>query len=112
MVVLRGTRIWLDDVRPPPDPTWIVVTTSHDCIREIEHRSPIEEISLDHDLGDPDPGGDSGYRVLVWIEERIATDPWFEPPKTIRVHTANPVARVRMEAAVRKISGMIGRDRE
>jgi hypothetical protein len=66
---------------------------------------PVEEISLDHDLG-PEEAGD-GYQVLVWIERQVATRAWVPP--VIHIHTANPVARLRMEAALRSIERLSAR---
>ena len=59
----------------------------------------VTEISLDHDLGDQDVG--TGYDVLVWLEQEVIVH-GFHPPR-IRIHTANPAARIRMELAVRSI---------
>jgi hypothetical protein len=44
--------------------------------------------------------------VLVWIERAVATR-GFVPP-TITIHSANPSARRRMEAAVAKIRRLAG----
>ena len=56
-------------------------------------------ISLDHDLGDDDHG--TGYDVLLWLEEQVATK-GFVPPKCL-VHSANSPARQKMEAAIASI---------
>lgn len=56
-------------------------------------------VSLDHDLGDDARG--TGYDVLAWIEEAVVTR-GFRPPE-IRIHTANPAARQRMDAAATAI---------
>ncbi|MDE1348062.1 cyclic-phosphate processing receiver domain-containing protein [Vibrio aestuarianus] len=37
----------------------------------------VTEISLDHDLGDDEHG--TGYDVVLWIEEAVATR-GFQPP--------------------------------
>lgn len=55
----------------------------------------VSEISLDHDLGDDERG--TGYHVLLWIEEMVALH--NSKPPVIHIHTANPTARNRMEAA-------------
>jgi hypothetical protein len=47
----------------------------------------VEELSLDHDLGDDSRG--TGYDVILWIEEAVALR-GFVPPRII-VHSANPV---------------------
>jgi hypothetical protein len=90
-------RVYLDDEREAP-PGWFRVYTAAEAI-ELLQTGRVEEISLDHDLGPPDVG--TGYDVVAWLEARVISD-GFAPP-LIRIHTANPVARVRMEAAVRSI---------
>jgi len=60
----------------------------------------VEELSLDHDLGDDDRG--TGYDVLLWIEEAVVVG-GFIPPKRIIVHSANVSARQKMEAAIQSI---------
>jgi hypothetical protein len=59
----------------------------------------VTEISLDHDLGDDSRG--TGYDVLLWIEEQVATS-GFTPP-SIHIHSANFSARVKMELTVQNI---------
>lgn len=43
-------QLWLDDVRPAPD-GWTVALSVNAAI-EILSSSPVNEASLDHDLGD------------------------------------------------------------
>jgi hypothetical protein len=47
-------RIYLDDVRTPVDPSWIVVRSYDEFVSKINEigLENIELISLDHDLGD------------------------------------------------------------
>ena len=47
-------RIYLDDVRTPVDPEWIVVRNYEEFVQKIQDLGleNIELISLDHDLGD------------------------------------------------------------
>ena len=88
-------KLYLDDVRECPQ-GWTLVKTAPEMIRCLES-SEVEEISLDHDLGPPEAG--DGYAVLAWIERQVATRAWVPP--VIHIHTGNPVARRRMEAALR-----------
>ena len=48
-----------------------------------------------------------GYEVLVWIERQVATRAWVPP--MIHIHTANPAARLKMEAALRSIERLTAR---
>ncbi len=90
-------KVFLDDERPPP-PGWKLVRWPEEVIALLE-AGGVDEVSLDHDLGDDEHG--TGYDVLLWIEEAVATSD-FEPP-ALRVHSANTSARLKMEAAIRAI---------
>jgi hypothetical protein len=70
-------RVWLDDVRVAPS-GWTWVKTSADAIALLA-AGGVEEISLDHDLGDDVVNG-TGYSVVCWIEEAVATRA-FAPPR-------------------------------
>ena len=94
-------KLYLDDERKAPY-GWMRVENADAAIFMLENRD-IEEISLDHDLGHPEAG--TGYDVLLWIEEQVFINN-YNPPK-IYVHTANPSARPKMEAAVRKIQELV-----
>ena len=90
-------KLYLDDERETPE-GWIRVYWPDEAIEYLK-QGKVEEISLDHDLGDDKRG--TGYNVLLWIEEQVMTNN-FKPPK-IRIHTANSSAREKMEAGVRSI---------
>ena len=66
------------------------------------------EISLDHDLGDDTRG--TGYDVVLWIEEAVATTN-FKPP-IMRVHSANSSARIKMESGINTIKRLASYDTE
>ena len=91
-------RLYLDDERPCPD-GWAPAKTAHEAIA-ILSTGKVTEVSLDHDLGPPEAG--TGYDVICWLEERAHTDPSFRVP-AIRIHTANPAARIKMELAAESI---------
>ena len=90
-------RIYLDDERIAPA-GWLQVRWPDEVI-ELLKTGNVTELSLDHDLGDDERG--TGYDVLSWVEEQVICN-LFTPP-VIYVHTANPAAKSRMEAAVRSI---------
>ena len=94
-------KIYLDDERVAPA-GWIQVRWPDEAITYLE-AGDITVISLDHDLGDDGRG--TGYDVIVWIEEKVATDPTYTPPE-IRVHSANSSARIRMELGIDKITSL------
>jgi len=90
-------KIFLDDVRSSP-PGWIRAYWPDDVI-ELLKSGNVEELSLDHDLGDDSRG--TGYTVLLWIEEMVVLRNFSAP--LIHVHTANISARKKMIMAVESI---------
>lgn len=73
-------RVFLDDERATPD-GWIRAYWPSEVIELLE-TGKVEELSLDHDLGDDERG--TGYDVVLWIEEAVVLR-GFRPPK-ISVH--------------------------
>ena len=90
----------LDDERETP-PGWRRVYWPDELI-ELRQSDQVEEISLDHDLGDDQRG--TGYDVVLSIEEAVATR-GYRPPH-IRVHFANSSAREKMERGIASIERM------
>jgi hypothetical protein len=90
-------RLFLDDFRKEPD-GWVRVYWPHEAI-ELLKTGDVEEISLDHDLGNDEIG--TGYDVVKWIEEQVVIH-GFKPP-IIYVHSANPVGRHRMQQGIDSI---------
>ncbi|MGH8079724.1 MAG: cyclic-phosphate processing receiver domain-containing protein [Lysobacter sp.] len=91
-------RVYLDDERDTP-PGWERVYWPDEAIALLQ-TGAVLELSLDHDLGDDARG--TGYDVVVWIE-RAVIERGFEPPR-IAVHSANPAARLRMQAGIEAIA--------
>lgn len=97
-------KIYLDDIRVPTK-DYIWVKDAFSAIRMIaENWNNIEEISLDHDLGDENVVG-NGYRVVCFIETYVYENHPNHLPY-IHVHSANPVGRHKMEAGIRHIETM------
>jgi len=90
-------KVFLDDLRPAPE-GWNRVYWPDEAIALLE-TGDVEELSLDHDLGDDLRG--TGYDVLVWIEEAVALRE-FEPPR-MSVHSANPTAALRVQEGIAAI---------
>jgi len=111
-------KLWLDDVRPAPA-GWLHIYTIEDAKGYLE-AGIVEEASLDHDLGacesclngrtseqwlnDHDWESmpncthfGTGYDLVCWME---ATGYW--PKSKPIVHSANPVGRAKMQAAINK----------
>lgn len=93
-------KIWVDDLRTPPDDTWEWYKASTPVIELMSHLSNnwvditerIEVMSLDHDLGDED----TTRGIVLWC---CYHNEW---PAEMRVHSANPVG-------VEWLEGMIER---
>ena len=68
-------KVYLDDERPTPD-GWHTCRWPEEDI-ELLKAGGVTHLSLDHDLGDDNHG--TGYDVVLWIEEQVATTN-FRPP--------------------------------
>jgi hypothetical protein len=93
-------RVYLDDERVTPD-GWIRVYWPEEAIALLE-AGQVEEISLDHDLGDDEHG--TGYDVVLWIEEAVAIR-GFKPPRMF-VHSANSSAKEKMLSGIQAIQAL------
>lgn len=96
-------RIFLDDERATPE-GWVRAYWPSEVIALLE-RGGVIEVSLDHDLGDDQRG--TGYDVILWVEEAVATR-GFKPPK-LKVHSANTSARIKMERGIESIERLASR---
>ena len=94
-------RAFLDDERSTPE-GWIRVHWPDEAIALLKS-GLVNEISLDHDLGDDRRG--TGYDVILWIEESVALYS-INPPKIV-VHSANVPAREKMLAGVGAIARLV-----
>jgi hypothetical protein len=81
-------RIWVDDIREPPDEDWVWAKTSQDALDWLmssqicgHDTCQFDIMSLDHDLG----GDDTTRPIVLWMCEN---DFW---PVEVRCHSANPV---------------------
>lgn len=86
-------KLWLDDVRPPPD-GWVWVKSAPDAYVHLDkYWYDIEEVSLDHDLGDPNPRV-TGKEVASYIGNRHRRKP--RPLFPMHCHSMNPVGKERI----------------
>lgn len=90
-------NIYLDDLRPAPD-GFILVETAVECIEKlIKFSGKVNILSLDHDLG----GERTGYDVVkLMVDMYQRGNNLF--PKTIILHTANPVGRENMAQLIKR----------
>lgn len=100
-------RLWLDDIREPWKYGFIScewVKTADQAIERLK-QGDITFASLDHDLSTDDtmgkPKGEkTGYDVICFMEKHNI---W--PIDGVRVHSMNPVGRMRMEQVIFKQYG-------
>lgn len=114
-------KLWIDDIRNPPDRTWNVCRTVPEAKEYLNTGvDKIEEMSIDHDMGttgiivgpcfdckenpasmDDCPFCNSmmptGYDLICWMEEN---DIWPKNPP--RVHSQNVVGKKNMELAINR----------
>jgi len=93
-------KIFLDDVRNAPE-GFTRVYDPFSCILLLEeNKGNVEILSLDHDLGlfFGKEKEYTGYDVLLWLER----NPQYMP-KSICIHSANPVARKKMFQTIESI---------
>ena len=100
-------KIWLDDVRPSPS-GWLWLSAPEETIFYLRNYV-VEEISLDHDLGDKSKG--NGNDVLLWIEERVAMEQAYQPP-FIYVHSCNVPAQLKMKEGIKAIQRLLEKRKE
>lgn len=96
-------KVWLDDIREPPSNEWHWAKNIDDAWLSIEY-GDVTEISLDHDLGD---GEASGYDLIAQIEYMIGTEHWDYPIPQFFIHSANPVGRRAIQAAIDSIERLV-----
>lgn len=103
-------KVYLDDIRTTPE-GWYRTYTAKETI-EVLKTGKVVELSLDHDLNlahyaNQDLHEETGYDVLLWIEEQIAVHNNLSIlPAKIHLHTANPSGRERMQRCLKSIEKM------
>ena len=115
-------RLWLDDERPMPISFDVHVRTAQAAIAVLSTmRGFVDEVSLDHDLGDYDGDCGDGYEVACFIEncaynflENVAANIEQRECKNNgmcmerlqwKVHSANPTGAAKMAVALRNADG-------
>lgn len=89
-------KLFLDDIRNPPDESWVIARTYEEAIQHLM-TGWVEEVSLDHDLGTERTGYDVAREI-----ERLVRFGVIDPPNW-RVHSANPVGRANIERALKAV---------
>jgi hypothetical protein len=87
-------KLYLDDIRTPDDPTFMIVRTVNDAQKLIHLLGMPTFISFDHDLGMDDEGNLllSGYDFVKWLVEMDMEGIFILPEDfDFIVHSQNPV---------------------
>ncbi len=82
---MASVKVWVDDLRTPPDATWLWFKDSASALEWMQERHATglflgDKMSLDHDLC----GDDTTRPIVLWMCEN---ESW---PDEVRVHSANP----------------------
>ena len=101
-------KLWVDDIRPAPDNTYIVCRSVNEAKRLIEDaevQSSIPRmfdcnfrfsvIDIDHDAGDYACDGGDYIKLLDWLEETGRNYP-------IHIHSMNPVGVQNMRRIIER----------
>ena len=104
-------KLFLDDIRDPPDDTWIVLRPAEMSMFYFLSKHA-KVISFDHDLGLGPDGKEypNGAHVLAQLEKLTHEYKrhWFvHNDVELLIHSANPVGRRNMEAAIASIKKMM-----
>jgi len=91
-------KLWVDDVREAPD-GWMGIMNPIVAL-QILKLGNVVELSLDHDLGED---RQTGYDIICWLESQLFMGYPCFVPRDIRCHSANPVGRAKIEAAIASI---------
>lgn len=94
-------KIWVDDIRYPPNTDWIWVKSVNQAktlIEILENTNSEMIISLDHDAGVYAVDGGDYINLLNWLEYRQRTQDGKIYP--IRIHSFNPIGVVNMRAII------------
>lgn len=97
-------KLWVDDERVSPN-GWVWAKTYKEAIDWL-NTGDVDALSLDHDLGE----GMTGYDVAKWIEEMASSG--AIDSMVWRVHSANPVGKQNIEAAMRSADNFWAHDED
>lgn len=94
-------KLWIDDVRQPPDPDWIVIHSVNEAkaaIKWYEHQYHDDTIllSFDHDAGDYAKDGGDYIKILDWLEREGIVDTGY----FFHIHSQNPVGVQNMRTII------------
>lgn len=94
-------KIWVDDIRYPPNTDWIWVKSVNQAktlIEILENTDSEMLISLDHDAGAYVADGGDYINILNYLEARAHNG--YEIKSAFRIHSFNTVGYMNMKAII------------
>lgn len=81
-------KLFLDDIRNPPDESWIIARNYEEGVKIVKELGLPKEVSFDHDLGMSDKTGKDFANFLIQydLDNNVMSDDF-----QFNVHSANPV---------------------
>lgn len=92
-------KLWIDDVRPAPDDSWTIAVTSSLALTYLSTNF-VAEVSFDNDLGLASDM--EGWEIARWLLNQVH-DKQLNAPLEMSCHSANPVARKRINDYIEDI---------
>jgi hypothetical protein len=89
-------KIFLDDIRNPPDDSWILVRSWDEAVGFVQKYGIPQEVSFDHDLGINEETGEVAKTGMAFAKYLVNLDlDTDEMPIDFKfvVHSANPIGR-------------------
>ena len=101
----KSLRLWVDDIRTPPDDTWHIARTIGAAVRALDaFKDGITEINIDHDISHqvslgamsrPYPCEETFETVARYVALLKEQDANWNP--IIHIRTSNPAGALRMK---------------
>jgi hypothetical protein len=82
-------KLFLDDLRDPPDTSWVLARSTREALEICRETWPTE-LALDHDLG-----GDDTVMIFLKSLYEMSED---KPIPSWKIHSANPAGRLNIES--------------
>lgn len=93
------TKLWVDDLRTPPDDSWVWAKTCAEAIRVLA-ADEVVAMSLDHDMGGAMGCEETSRPIVMWLCEQLENR-W---PLAITIHSWNPIGAVWLKGMCERYS--------
>lgn len=98
-------KIWLDDIRQPPDDSWMWCKSASDFTATFTSwHDKITEISFDHDIASYNYVGDeiTGYHMFCVVEKHAFVHADYTIPK-MHCHSSNGPGRKKITLGIERL---------